>query len=243
MIALRDRLGGWEHTNERNGPERHCTARGLQVLKVAAYTNGRPTVSLFDCLLLQHVCWHRPGDRAAIESWLLDQIVKQADLKQMEFLLLGVFARACKAMNNRGAEQGSGSGSGSGGGGEAGVEDAKGDLAALLELLADKAAELGQQRTQAATLVGADLWLEAGEAAALEARLGKPLAASQANVRQLMRDALTLEACLGGEGDGGKEAVPLHIVADLLPSYWADFIRKGDIDDVRPLGVRPQAQT
>ena len=54
-------------------------------------------------------------------------------------------------------------------------------------------------------------------------------AASRA--RDLLFEVATLDAAL----EAGAEAVTL---ADLLPRRWAEFIRSGDVDDVRPLGTR-----
>ena len=50
------------------------------------------------------------------------------------------------------------------------------------------------------------------------------------------RWGLTPEVALLAALAGGAEAVTL---ADLLPGRWASFIRSGDVEDVRPLGVVP----
>jgi hypothetical protein len=63
-------------------------------------------------------------------------------------------------------------------------------------------------------------------------QLEKPLANSIEQVEALLADALTVESSF-------KEQVPLYVVADLLPNYWSDFIRKGNIEDVKPLGIKP----
>ena len=78
------------------------------------------------------------------------------------------------------------------------------------------------------------LWLSLDDAAALDASLSPRLAKSAAAAQALLFEAVTLEAALAG----GAEAVTL---ADLLPRRWAAFIRSGDVEDVRPLGVVPGA--
>jgi MoxR-like ATPase len=70
------------------------------MLKMCAFTNGRRSVSEFDTLLLKHVCWSSPSEQGKIEEWLLDQLISQTETKQLRYLLLGVFTRCCKAMNN-----------------------------------------------------------------------------------------------------------------------------------------------
>jgi MoxR-like ATPase len=38
-------------------------------LQVAAHTDGRSAVSLWDCWLLQHCLWHKPEDMTALANW------------------------------------------------------------------------------------------------------------------------------------------------------------------------------
>lgn len=40
--------------------------KAVNMLKVAAYTNGRDTVSLYDCMLLQHTLWQRPEEKVGL---------------------------------------------------------------------------------------------------------------------------------------------------------------------------------
>lgn len=60
----------------------------LLCLQVAAYTNGRQVVSEFDCLLLQHVLWQRPGESQRIADYLLSQTASDSGA-QIELLLAG----------------------------------------------------------------------------------------------------------------------------------------------------------
>lgn len=41
----------------------------IKLLKVAAFTNGQTTVSIWDCWLLQHCLWHSPEQRELIFDW------------------------------------------------------------------------------------------------------------------------------------------------------------------------------
>ena len=77
----------------------------------------------------------------------------------------------------------------------------------------------------------ASLWLAPADAAALDAALAPRLDAAAAAARDLLYEVAALDAALAASA----EAVAL---ADLLPRRWADFIRAGDLDDVRPLGTR-----
>lgn len=68
-------------------------------MQVAAYTNGRDVVSVYDCLLLQHVLWNRPDEAERIADWMLGQLANDNGMQQMQYLLSGMFGRACKALS------------------------------------------------------------------------------------------------------------------------------------------------
>ena len=48
--------------------------KSINMLKVAAWTSGRSSVSEYDCLLLQHTFWQRPEDSDKIFRWLIERI-------------------------------------------------------------------------------------------------------------------------------------------------------------------------
>ncbi len=43
--------------------------KALFLLQIAAYTNGRSAVSVWDCWLLQHCLWHKPEERETLAEW------------------------------------------------------------------------------------------------------------------------------------------------------------------------------
>ena len=67
------------------------------MLRVSAFTNGRRAVNEYDALLLQHVLWQRPEEAERIREWLLQRIVKDRGTQQVQYLLSGLYARACRA--------------------------------------------------------------------------------------------------------------------------------------------------
>jgi MoxR-like ATPase len=50
-------------------------------------------------------------------------------------------------------------------------------------------------------------------------------------LEKLLEETLTLEVAL-------ERKTEPHVMALLLPEYWADFIRSGPIEDVKPLGLK-----
>ena len=65
-----------------------CFMRAVRcVLQVAAYTSGKDSVSLLDCLLLQHILWQQPDQQARITDFLLSQISEDDGLKSANYIL------------------------------------------------------------------------------------------------------------------------------------------------------------
>ena len=62
-------------------PPVYCSDRRLvkaaAMLRIIAATHGKSSVSLLDCLLLQHVLWYHPGDQKALKEWLLKRVVPE----------------------------------------------------------------------------------------------------------------------------------------------------------------------
>ena len=56
---------------------------------MAAYTSGRDTVTLDDCLLLQHILWQRPEEASRISDWLLSQMAEDNGLEAANYILRG----------------------------------------------------------------------------------------------------------------------------------------------------------
>ena len=57
--------------------------------QVAAYTNGRTSVSEYDCLLLRHILWQRPEESERIYDWVINALASDDGLKQPQYLLSG----------------------------------------------------------------------------------------------------------------------------------------------------------
>ncbi len=63
-----------------------CVAARRRCAQVAAYCNGRDSVTEYDTLLLQHVLWQRPEHADRIADWLLGQLSVDDGLKQVGVL-------------------------------------------------------------------------------------------------------------------------------------------------------------
>ncbi len=237
--------------NEREPPV-YCSDRRLvkavSLLRTAAWADGRSSVSRRDAMLLRHVLWQRPGESAAIGEWLVGALADDgigngngngnagngnafslSGVGAPSYLFGGLFGRACIASSSSSSPSNS-------------LRDVAEDLAALRQVLEKRLGSLEEAAASASSSArgegdplssssSSSLWLSAEEAEALDAALSPRLERAASRARDLLFEVATLDAAL----QAGAEAVTL---ADLLPRRWAEFIRSGDVDDVRPLGTR-----
>lgn len=194
--------------------------KAVSLLKVAAYTAGRAQVSIYDCLLLQHVMWQRPEDADKVQRFLLERLAGDQGSEQTSYLLQGLFARACRV--NSGALDSSTA---------EGEEAQKAELEALLQELGALremvALELGKlERALGGGPVGrpsmdavADSpWMSAEEAEDAAQALAPVFQKGRTAARDMYRDVLTLEVAMQRGGEP-------HVLALLLPELWHSFIR------------------
>ncbi|KAK9841968.1 hypothetical protein WJX81_001717 [Elliptochloris bilobata] len=206
-----------EHLQDKCEPPVYVSDRRLvkavALMQVAAYTSGRSVVSLYDCLLLQHVLWQRPDEAPRIADWLVARLAVGDNLKSLDYSFSGMFSRA---MNS------------SADGTVRAAADLTADVGALAGVLAAELAAMGAPAAGGAALAGHELWLGREEAEALVAAI-RP---KQANVRKGLEELL-FEAALGTE-----EPPELLLLTQLLPRRWSAYLRSAPVDDVRRLSTR-----
>jgi MoxR-like ATPase len=197
--------------------------KSVALMQVAAYCDGRDSVTEYDCLLLEHVLWQRSGEARRVGDWVLGQLAADDGVRQVQYLMSGVFSRACKALG--GALDPSAAG-----GGDGALAEIAGEAGALRELLADRLAQVTIALDGGFPAVLGNLWLGADEAEAVATALVPKLQRTKQAVTSLLFEAATLEVALSR----GADAVAL---ANLMPRHWADFIRNAPQEVVQPIGV------
>jgi MoxR-like ATPase len=200
--------------------------KAVALMQVAAYCDGRDSVSEYDCLLLEHVLWQRAGEARRVGEWVLGQLAADDGVRQVQYLMSGVFGRACKVLG--GALDVGANASGGGRGGA--LAEIAGEAGALRELLAERLATVTVALDGGFPAVLGNLWLGADEAEAVATALVPKLQRTKQAVTSLLFEAATLEVALRG----GADAVAL---ANLMPRHWADFIRNAPADVVEPIGL------
>lgn len=139
---------------------------------------------------------------------------------QIKYILASLFGKACRLSE---ADR---------------VSPGRPDLTRLLEevrivksVLSDKLLRVYRGANADAAATHQSLWASEDVARAVASALLPKLERSRADVERLMFDTVTLETAL-------VECAAPVTLAELLPKYWADFIRSGPIEDVSPLGLK-----
>ena len=187
--------------------------KSVALLRVAAYTNGRASVSEFDCLLLANVLWQRPSEAQVVREWILERLAQDRGVDQVQYLLAGLFGRACRADGDK-----------------IECEALRAEAASLREVLSSQINQLAGTTSGSLPALREHLWLSPPDAERAAQTLGPLFSKVRRGLEKLLRECLTLEVAL-------ERATEPHVMALLLPDYWADFIRSGPIEDVKPLGV------
>ena len=78
VLGLLDDLRGWCIAEEIPVSDRRWR-KVVKLLQTSALTNGRDTVSTWDCWLLQHCLWSDAGDRERIYGWYASRVGAATD--------------------------------------------------------------------------------------------------------------------------------------------------------------------
>lgn len=150
--------------------------KAVSLLQVAAYTNGRSSLTEYDCLLLQHILWQRPEESERIADWLLEKLSSDDGVAQSEYLLGGIFGRACKSLNDPEA-----------------MKELIGEVGALRQLLTEKMTQTYADVVGGFPSITDSLWLGADEGAAIASALLPKLEKAKNEVERLLFEVVTLE--------------------------------------------------
>lgn len=153
--------------------------KAVSLMQVAAYTNGRSRLTEYDCLILRHVLWQRPEESERIYEWLLNSLASDDGMQQMQYLLSGMFGRACKSLNDAEA-----------------VKVLIEEIGQLKATLGDKLAAVYSNASEGFPIVAENIWLGRDEAKAVASALLPKLEKSRDEVEKLLFEVVTLEVRL-----------------------------------------------
>ena len=153
--------------------------KSVALLRVAAYTNGRAAVSEFDCLLLANVLWQRPSEAQTVREWILERLAQDRGVDQVQYLLAGLFGRACRADGDKSE-----------------CEALRQEAASLRAVLSSQIAQLAGTTSGSLPALREHLWLSPPEAERAAQTLGPLFGKVRRGLEKLLRECLTLEVAL-----------------------------------------------
>jgi MoxR-like ATPase len=183
--------------------------KATRLLKISAASHGRISVDPLDCLLLQHLAWRLPEQRAAVREWLWDHLTPgcgggggatgeedspSAATAQFRFVLDGLRREATEAVRKTAGDV-------------LGSSGARAADVAFIESLRTEAANLASILRQRSTALARHmellqrsmdhLWLDPDEARAAQQILFPKAEAFSLEVDRALADACALELALG----------------------------------------------
>ncbi|KDD75996.1 hypothetical protein H632_c403p2 [Helicosporidium sp. ATCC 50920] len=190
--------------------------KAADLLRVAAYADGRARVAELDCLLLADLLWHAPEDRPEIATWLLERVCRREEDARARFLLRGVVRRACVAERA-----------------EKGDPDLAQDVQSLVRIAEERLADVMRLQQEGATLLQDHLWISRDDAQRAATALAPRVASGLEEARRYLKDVVTLQVLVESGASTGA-------ISSMAPELWNDFIRNADAADVKSLGTRPR---
>mmetsp|Transcript_33433 Transcript_33433/g.73321 ORF Transcript_33433/g.73321 Transcript_33433/m.73321 type:complete len:260 (-) Transcript_33433:161-940(-) len=204
--------------------------RAARLLRLSAASHGRTVVDPIDCLLLQHIVWRLPEQRAVVRQWLWDNLTpggdgSAADVLQFRFLLNGL--RQSIEMAVRSTE---GDVTGRGG--------ARSTDAAAITALREEVSRLSSliQRRLDSLVRHAELlkrapnhcWLDPNEAKSAQQMLLPKAQRSIDVIKQTLLDARALELALLNDPSSPADDVRVSTIESLWEAEQEDIIFSED---------------
>ena len=204
------------------------------VWQVSAASNGRARVDLVDCLLLQHMVWRVPEQRAAVREWLWARLLpgqRDAGPSQFRFVLTGLKVEAAAAVRKTMGDVT----------GAAGAREADVAVVAALRMQVGRVCELVRAQADAlarhAELLrrcSEHLWLDPDEALAAKQQLLPRAEAEAARVACALADAHALALAL--EGGDAAGSPPDDVRLAVIEGLWEE-----DDEEESPFGAEELA--
>ena len=211
----------------------------VNLLRVAAHTNGRRSVSEFDCLLLRHCLWNRPEESLEIARWVNERVttLQLQGIEQIQYMLAGMFGRACRTMDKITMARVEGADAGADRPADGGASDVSWkslikdpaavqefenlmeEVGTIKDLVTRRLRESRDAEAYSTAILSEHLWLSEDDKAESIQMSAQPMAKAKKELRALLGEVVTLETAL-------MDRVEPVVLAELLPSYWSAFIRK-----------------
>lgn len=162
--------------------------KAINMMQVAAYADNRTTVNESDCLLLEYVMGQRPDDARKVRMHILETLAADKGLQQCELVFLGLFGRACNALE---------------GGMDAEITSINTDAQSLLEVLASRLEDVCMSLELDFPRLQQSVWLSESSKTSAIQYLTPYLEENKERMQGLIRETLILRTALEQKIQGG----------------------------------------
>ena len=204
--------------------------RAARLLRLSAASHGRTVVDPIDCLLLQHIVWRLPEQRAAVRQWLWDNLTpggdgSAADVLQFRFLLNGLRQSIEMAVRSTGGDvTGNGGAKSKDVAAIAALREEVSRLSSLIQCRLDLLVRHAELLKRAPN----HCWLDPNEAKSAQQLLLPKAKRSVEAIKQTLLDARALELALLNDLSSPTDDVRVSTIESLWEAEQGEIIFSED---------------
>jgi MoxR-like ATPase len=176
--------------------------KAVNMLKVAAYTNARDTVNLYDCLLLQHCLWNSPLEQESLLQFLLEKLGATKEVANFEVILQRIFARSCLFLTGSNKD-----------------EELQKDLETLHSSVTSCLRQTAMASLDSNSVSKNDVWTGPEDASLFSSAVEPKITKTSTQLENFLIEIEILKIML----ENKKEP---SVVAELLGERWAAFLKR-----------------
>jgi MoxR-like ATPase len=174
--------------------------KSVNMLKVAAFTNGRLSINPFDCLLLRHCLWQNPREHEPIMKYILEKLSSDDEVPNFDVIGQRIFARCCLVLT--GAEN---------------DKDLNSDLDIFRKDVIARIQQLTSSLRNVTPVLEQNLWIDPQDASFFASTLIPKLNKTKSYLEELLLEIEVLAIII--------ESKEPSVCAELLGERWAEFLK------------------
>ena len=175
--------------------------KAVNMMQVAAYADNRDEVSEADCLLLEFVMGNKPEDSQKVRSKVLEILASDLGMQQCELLFLGLFGRACGALDAADAAE---------------VQALLSDVSNLNEIFVSRLENVREALELDFPQLRSSVWLSDSNASSAVQFLSPQMEENKGKLEEMVKETLILQKALAGNVQGG-------VLEKLLPKRFKQY--------------------
>lgn len=175
--------------------------KSVNMMQVAAFADNRSHVSEADCLLLEFVMGNKPDDSQKVRSKVLDILASDLGMQQCELLFLGLFGRACTALDGNDDHD---------------IQALLKDCVSLNEILASRLENVRESLELDFPNLRSSIWLSDANASSAVQFLSPQMEDNKEKLEDMVKETLVLQHAL-------TKNIPGGVLEKMLPKRFKQY--------------------